>query len=101
MNHYASQTNNKNFGLRSNELYAFLGKILVMPYIRYSHLYCSNNEEIRKKLMANSISANRYISHIHFRHSSELDKKQEKMQENFLTAADPEEYQTNDEKWFL
>ncbi|KAF2904654.1 hypothetical protein ILUMI_01521 [Ignelater luminosus] len=93
-NIHAAQNNKLNFGLTKEEFYRFLGINLIMSYIKYPRLclYWSSDEGLRMNLIANSMSVNRYelISrYMHF-----IDR----LKENFLATAEPEEYQSVDEQ---
>ncbi|KAJ8912592.1 hypothetical protein NQ315_000460 [Exocentrus adspersus] len=113
-NIFASQNDKMNLGLSAEELLMFFGINIVMSYIRYPRirLYWSSDEALRMNLIANSISVNRFeqiLRFLHFTNNADLspdhpDKLKkirpflDKLQNNFLAAAEAEEYEAIDEQ---
>ncbi|KAB0795811.1 hypothetical protein PPYR_09872, partial [Photinus pyralis] len=113
-NLYAHQLDKPNFTLTKYELQTFLGINLIMSYIRYprTRLYWNSDAAFRMSFIADSMPVNRYESilrHLHFTNNLDLDTNStdklkklrpflDKLQKNFLSATEPEEYQAIDEQ---
>lgn len=113
-NLFATQNDKPNLGFSREELLLFMGVNIVMSYIRYPRvrLYWISDQALRMNLIADSISVNRFeqlLRFLHFSDNTELssdnpDKLKkirpflDKLQRNFLAAAESEEYQAIDEQ---
>ncbi|KAB0790775.1 hypothetical protein PPYR_15415 [Photinus pyralis] len=113
-NLYAHQLDKPNFTLTKYELQTFLGINLIMSYIRYprTRLYWNSDAAFRMSFIADSMPVNRYESilrHLHFTNNLDLDTNStdklkklrpflDKLQKNFLSATEPEEYQAINEQ---
>lgn len=101
-NVYAFQDNKHNFDLTKEEFYIF---------IKYSRmrLYWSSDDGLRMNLIAN-LSINRYeliLRYLHFVNNIDKDNTDklqkirpflDKVQRNFISSLDPEEFQAIDEQ---